>query len=81
MFAAPWLADGGHEPAYDLAFDIDIVRAEVERAGLRWLDTLPSTRAAGHATHGHPGARGHALLARRAGRRAGPRAALSDYSA
>lgn len=79
VFPVPWLADGGLEPAYDLAFDV--VRAEVERAGLEWLDTLPATRAAGHAglriepgDHGHPDAQGHRLLAETLARRLAARA-------
>jgi len=67
VFPVPWLADGGEEAAYDLAFEI--VRAEAERAGFDWYDPLPATRGAGHlelliepGDFGHPNARGHQIV-------------------
>lgn len=68
LFPVPWLADEGQEEAYDRGYAI--VRHEVERVGVHWIDPLPATRELGHLTlmiqqhdYGHPNAAGHRALA------------------
>jgi len=68
VFVVPWLGDRRFEDVYDLIYAI--VRHEVERAELEYVEMASHTRAAGHPglvierrDFGHPNAKGHRILA------------------